>query len=253
MNGNYIKVSRSLLDWCWYHDVNTCRLFIHMLLRVNWKRGYFGEEVIERGSFVSSISKLSAETGLSEREVRTALEHLKKAGEVTCNRHAKYSVYTVVNYCKYQSSDRQNDTENDMESDTRSDTSVDNLSTGNRQAIEEKKEGKNKRINNTGRFEPPDVETVRAYCQERGNKVDPQAFVDFYESKGWMVGKNKMKNWKAAVRTWEKEDQRRSQTRKEETAKRGSTGFNNFTGRDYDMDQMERALLGIPGGGNHAD
>ena len=220
---------------------------------MNWKRGYFGEEVIERGSFVSSISKLSAETGLSEREVRTALEHLKKTGEVTCNRHAKYSVYTVVNYCKYQSSDRQNDTENDMESDTRSDTSVDNLSTGNRHAIEEKKEGKNKRINNTGRFEPPDVEMVRAYCQERGNKVDPQAFVDFYESKGWMVGKNKMKNWKAAVRTWEKEDQRRSQTRKEETAKRGSTGFNNFTGRDYDMDQMERALLGIPGGGNHAD
>ena len=107
MNGNYIKVSRSLLDWCWYHDVNTCRLFIHMLLRVNWKKGYFGEEVIERGSFVSSISKLSAETGLSEREVRTALEHLKKTGEVTCNRHAKYSVYTVVNYCKYQSSDRQ--------------------------------------------------------------------------------------------------------------------------------------------------
>ena len=97
MNGNYIKVSRSLLDWCWYHDVNTCRLFIHMLLRVNWKKGYFGEEVIERGSFVSSISKLSAETGLSEREVRTALEHLKKTGEVTCNRHAKYSVYTVAN------------------------------------------------------------------------------------------------------------------------------------------------------------
>lgn len=82
MNGNYIKVSRSLLDWCWYHDVNTCRLFIHMLLRVNWKKGYFGEEVIERGSFVSSISKLSAETGLSEREVRTALEHLKKQSNI---------------------------------------------------------------------------------------------------------------------------------------------------------------------------
>ena len=48
---------------------------------------------------------------------------------------------------------------------------------------------------------------VRAYCQERGNKVDPQAFVDFYESKGWMVGKNKMKNWKAAVRTWVRKDQ----------------------------------------------
>lgn len=64
---------------------------------------------------------------------------------------------------------------------------------------------------------------VRAYCQERGNGVDPQTFVDFYESKGWMVGKSKMKNWKAAVRTWEKDNQRRGQTRKEETTKHGST------------------------------
>ena len=49
----------------------------------------------------------------------------------------------------------------------------------------------------------PTVEEVRAYCSERGNGVDPQAFVDFYESKGWVVGKSPMKDWKAAVRTWE--------------------------------------------------
>lgn len=53
------------------------------------------------------------------------------------------------------------------------------------------------------RFTPPSVEEVRSYCQERHNHVDPQRFVNFYESKGWMVGKNKMKDWKAAVRTWE--------------------------------------------------
>ena len=66
-------------------------------------------------------------------------------------------------------------------------------------------------------------------------------FVDFYESKNWMVGKNKMKDWKAAVRTWEKG---RSQTRKEETAKHGSTKFSNFEGRDYNMDSLESQLLG---------
>ena len=54
------------------------------------------------------------------------------------------------------------------------------------------------------RFAPPTLEEVRAYCMERGNGVDPQKFVDFYESKGWMIGKNKMKDWKAAVRTWER-------------------------------------------------
>ena len=54
------------------------------------------------------------------------------------------------------------------------------------------------------RFVKPTVAEVKAYCQERGNNVDPEAFVDFYESKGWVVGKVKMKNWQASVRTWEK-------------------------------------------------
>ena len=53
------------------------------------------------------------------------------------------------------------------------------------------------------RFTPPTVEQVREYCQERGNSIDPQRFVDFYASKGWLVGKAKMQDWKASVRTWE--------------------------------------------------
>ena len=54
------------------------------------------------------------------------------------------------------------------------------------------------------RFTPPSVEEVRTYCQERGNSVDPEAFVAFYDSKGWKVGNSPMKNWKSAVVTWEK-------------------------------------------------
>lgn len=53
------------------------------------------------------------------------------------------------------------------------------------------------------RFKPPTLEEVSAYCTERNNNIDSQRFIDFYESKGWMVGKNKMKDWKAAVRSWE--------------------------------------------------
>ena len=54
------------------------------------------------------------------------------------------------------------------------------------------------------RFNPPSLEDVKAYCIERKNNVDPNKFIDYYESNGWMVGRNKMKDWKAAVRTWEK-------------------------------------------------
>ena len=54
------------------------------------------------------------------------------------------------------------------------------------------------------KFVKPTVEDVRQYCMERRNTVDAQSFVDFYDSKGWVVGKTPMKDWKAAVRTWER-------------------------------------------------
>ena len=60
------------------------------------------------------------------------------------------------------------------------------------------------------RFTPPTVAEVAAYCRERGNAVDAERFCDFYASKGWQVGKNKMKDWRAAVRTWEKRDEQDS-------------------------------------------
>lgn len=53
-------------------------------------------------------------------------------------------------------------------------------------------------------FIKPSLEEVNKYCEERKNSINAQSFIDFYESKGWMIGKNKMKDWKAAIRTWEK-------------------------------------------------
>lgn len=60
-------------------------------------------------------------------------------------------------------------------------------------------------------FVPPTLDEVIAYCNERNNGIDPETFIDFYESKGWMVGKNKMKDWKAAIRTWEKHEGQKKQ------------------------------------------
>ena len=65
------------------------------------------------------------------------------------------------------------------------------------------------------RFSPPTIEQVQAYCTEKGYRVDAERFVDYYISNGWMVGKNHMKDWKAAVRTWSRK----------ETPNNGKTGF----------------------------
>ena len=64
-------------------------------------------------------------------------------------------------------------------------------------------------IKNKRGFVPPTFDEVDFYCCERGNSIDPQAFIDYYTSNGWKVGNNPMKDWKAAVRTWEKREQQK--------------------------------------------
>lgn len=67
-------------------------------------------------------------------------------------------------------------------------------------------EKEQKRKGESSRFVPPTLDDVTAYCTERGNGIDPQRFIDYYQSNGWKVGKNPMKDWKAAVRNWETRD-----------------------------------------------
>lgn len=105
---DYVKISRKILEWEWYTDANTKVLFLHILLKANWKDGRFQGVEVPRGSFVTSLQNLAAETGLTVRNVRTALKHLENTGEVTSNRHVKFSVITVKNYDRYRRSPRGN-------------------------------------------------------------------------------------------------------------------------------------------------
>lgn len=107
----YVKIHRKILEWSWYRDINTCRLFIHMLLKANWKEAGFRDTTVPRGSFVSSLDKLSEETMLTKREIRTAISHLKSTGEVTVKTTNRYSIFSIKNYELYQCGDTQSDTE----------------------------------------------------------------------------------------------------------------------------------------------
>lgn len=108
-DNEYIKVYRKLINWEWYTDVNTTKLFLHCLLKANWKDGSWHGYKYKRGQFITSIASLARETGLSVRQVRTALKHLKMTGEVTSKEYSKFRVITVSGYDDYQASDKQND------------------------------------------------------------------------------------------------------------------------------------------------
>ena len=88
----------------------------------------------------------------------------------------------------------------------------------------------------TKRFIPPTVEQVKAYCLERGNGIDAQAFIDYYDASGWMRGRTKIKDWKACVRSWE-------HRRRDKKGGKPVKDLNNFQRRQYDMDVLEKRLM----------
>lgn len=224
MGEPFIKLYKKLLKWEWYEDTNTFRLFMHCLLKANWKAGEWHGMTINPGQFVTSLPKLSKETGLSIQQTRTALTHMISTGEITDKSYSKFRVITVNKWSDYQEVNRQL-TDNQQTTNTQSNSEL--------TSIEEIKNKRIKEIKNNSTFVKPTVEEVRAYCLERGNGVDPEAFVSFYDSKGWMIGKNKMKDWKAAVRTWE---------RSRKTDKPDKPKFDGFTQRTYDYSELEKSI-----------
>lgn len=197
-DNEYIRLFRKMVNWEWYTDVNTKVLFLHCLLRANWKPGSWKGIPYERGQFITSLNSLATETGLSIKMVRTALNHLIMTKEVTSEGQGKgkaqYRIITVLNYDAYQATGKQKASEGQ-------DTGKAGANKGQQyKNIKEDKEIKN----NNSRFVAPSVEEVREYCRERNNSIDADEFVNFYQANGWVQGKGKpIKDWKACVRTWE--------------------------------------------------
>lgn len=96
-----------MLEWGWYTDQNTKTVFIHCLLKANWKDAEFLGVTIERGSFVSSYSKMAKELKLSVQSVRTAINHLISTSELTIKGYSKFTVFTVSKYNDYQEANKQ--------------------------------------------------------------------------------------------------------------------------------------------------
>lgn len=105
----WIKLHRRLLEWEWYSEPNTFRLFIHCLLKANHKEKKYRGQVVNVGSFLTSRELLSHETGLTERQVRTSLNRLKSTNELTVKSSRKGTVIQVVKFKEYQLIDQSND------------------------------------------------------------------------------------------------------------------------------------------------
>lgn len=99
---SFITVDRKILKWEWYQDVKVFHLFLYFLLRANWEDGRWKGIEVKRGQLITGRLKLSKDTGLSEREIRTCLTKLKTTNEIAIKTTSKYSIVTVCKYDTYQ-------------------------------------------------------------------------------------------------------------------------------------------------------
>ena len=98
----WIKLHRKLLEWEWYDEPNTFRLFMHCLLKANHKDNNYRGQLVKAGSFLTSRDLLSKETGLTTQQVRTSLKRLESTNEITTKKSKKGTVLQVVKYVEYQ-------------------------------------------------------------------------------------------------------------------------------------------------------
>lgn len=96
----FVALPRGLIDWEWYEDANTTRLYIHLLLTANWTTTQWRGITVQPGQKVTSLAHLAQETGLSVRNVRTALNHLMATNYLTIQGAHEYSVITLKNIGK---------------------------------------------------------------------------------------------------------------------------------------------------------
>lgn len=102
VNGNWIKLSRSILEWEWYDDTNTFRVFIDLLLNAQYKDSRYRGNLIKRGQLITSVEAISGRTGLSAQNIRTAIEHLQSTGEINKQSNKQFTLITICNYDTYQ-------------------------------------------------------------------------------------------------------------------------------------------------------
>lgn len=148
-------------------------------------------------------------------EVDKALSEISHNTSVVVYEVAHSRYYAFTNWKKWQRVDKPQDSIiPPVPDNSKNDSGIIPESFSTDSVLKEKKRKEEKILPAPARedtpskkFIPPSLEQVQEYCAERKNNVDAGRFIDFYSSKGWMIGKNKMKDWKAAVRTWERGDQ----------------------------------------------
>lgn len=216
----YIKLFRDIQDnslWTSSEPFDHRSAWIDLLLLANHKDNKIFSDgdmlEIKRGQFLTSSRKLAERWRWSRVKVERFMSVLESE-QMVCRKRATRkatsgTLVTIVKYDTFQGADEEKKPQNEPQTRPHSRPHSDHNKN-------EEECTKNEKEIKRGVFTPPSLDQVREYCYERNNNIDPEQFIDFYSSKNWMIGKNKMKDWKAAVRTWERRNKEEHPQKTEE-------------------------------------
>jgi len=205
-DNGFVTIHRKIMQWEWYTDGNTMRLFVHLLLLANHRDTKWRGEVIRRGQVLTGLDKLSKELGLSVKKIRVALEHLISTSEVANRSTNKYRVITINNYASYQDK---------KECKGQAEGQAKGQSKGNQRAASNNDNNDNKNTLSYERearqlkkasFSPPSLEESVDHFASKGWPVtEAEKFWHHFNSNGWKVGgKAPMRSWESAAHNWMK-------------------------------------------------
>jgi len=201
----WIQLHRRLMSKGWYKDSEYVHLWIHLLLSANHKPNewLYKDKMmkIERGQLITSRKSIGVSTGIERNKVERILKCFESEQQIKQQNLFTSRLITILNYDDYQKN------EQDFEQPVSS-----------KRAASEQRVSTNNNVNNvkikkenilkekSSHFQKPTPQQITEYAQSISFELDGNQFFDYYESKGWMIGKSKMKDWKAAVRTWKRNE-----------------------------------------------
>lgn len=216
--GGYVKIYRDLYEHPIVHkDNDYLSVWIYLLLNATHTemKVEFNKQniTLEKGQLICGRLQISEKSKVEQSKVERILKRFISEQMIEQQTTTKNRLITILNWSKYQKVEQQIEQVFEQQMNNECTTNEQQMNTNNNDNNVIIKELKNKDINikdkdigeiklKTPRFVKPTLEELDKFINENYYKVDSEAFIDYYESNGWLVGKNKMKSWEATVRTW---------------------------------------------------
>ena len=196
MIDGWVKLHRQIINWEWFGDSDTFKLFIYLILSASHKDTKFKGIDILRGQLLTGRRKISDDTHISQQSIKTILKRLKSTSEITIKSTNKYSIITICKYNDYQLPENEINQQINQPARQRA--------TSNQPATNHIQEYKNvKKVKKTTIFVKPTLEEVTSYIKEKNLLVSPVSFFEWYETAGWVDNKGKpIANWKLKLLSW---------------------------------------------------